>query len=482
MFLNLSRAVENICYDISKNSKEEVHMAKKKDFNSIMIKGINYRVCERSKDNSEVLSIPYSIENYVDKVVAGKISRDVLIQRTDDQWTKKQKSKLIEAILHNRPVGTFAIALGRSESKSYTVSSLVDGLQRTTAIVEYKQDKFALSKNASPISCFLADDNGKEIEADFEIAGKKYSQLPDAIKIFFDEYRLDVYRYCGFTDGDLDDIVFCMNNGKSPTAYQKLRFALGSEVMKYLQPVCNSFLWDDAKGCKAKNDSILGCVVRTLMMMTFYNYKALDITTMMKFADEDVFNERVKESHLTKLATLVEELAEIKENLSGDDASKLDSITIPHYLITLNAFKNRGKSKNEFVDFLNKFWSNENFEFFTLCCESNGSGSSLYSAEMIEDRQTAIEGYIDEYLDECKENNMNEGEINGKEGNSNEDRETGDVDCGNNGNETDVISDVFDTEIMSDNSGTCDSPSGVEPEINECGNVLQRSEQGTWSA
>lgn len=457
-------------------------MAKKKDFNSIMIKGINYRVCERSKDNSEVLSIPYSIENYVDKVVAGKISRDVLIQRTDDQWTKKQKSKLIEAILHNRPVGTFAIALGRSESKSYTVSSLVDGLQRTTAIVEYKQDKFALSKNASPISCFLADDNGKEIEADFEIAGKKYSQLPDAIKIFFDEYRLDVYRYCNFTDSELDDIVFCMNNGKSPTAYQKLRFALGSEVMKYLQPVCNSFLWDDAKGCKAKNDSILGCVVRTLMMMTFYNYKALDITTMMKFADEDVFNERVKESHLTKLATLVEELAEIKENLSGDDASKLDSITIPHYLITLNAFKNRGKSKNEFVDFLNKFWSNKNFEFFTLCCESNGSGSSLYSAEMIEDRQTAIERYIDEYLDECKENNMNEGEINGKEGNSNEDRETGDVDCGNNGNETDVISDVFDTEIMSDNSGTCDSPSGVEPEINECGNVLQRSEQGTWSA
>lgn len=188
---------------------------------------------------------------------------------------KKEKTKLIEAILHNRPVGTFAIALGRSESKSYTVSSLVDGLQRTTAIVEYKQDKFALSKNASPISCHLIDDNGKEIEADFEIAGKKYSQLPNAIKIFFDEYRLDVYRYCNFTDSELDDIVFCMNNGKSPTAYQKLRFALGSEVMKYLQPVCDSFLWDDAKGCKAKNDSILGCVVRTLMMMTFIIIKPL---------------------------------------------------------------------------------------------------------------------------------------------------------------------------------------------------------------
>lgn len=457
-------------------------MAKKKDCNSIIIKDVNYRVCERSKDKSEVLSIPYSIENYVDKVIAGKISRDVLIQRTDDQWTKKQKTKLIEAILHNRPVGTFAIALGRSESKSYTVSSLVDGLQRTTAIVEYKQDKFALSKNASPISCHLIDDNGKEIEADFEIAGKKYSQLPDAIKIFFDEYRLDVYRYCNFTDSELDDIVFCMNNGKSPTAYQKLRFALGSEVMKYLQPVCDSFLWDDAKGCKAKNDSILGCVVRTLMMMTFYNYKTLDVTTMMKFADEDVFNEYVKESHLTNLATLVEELAEIKENLSGNDASKLDSITIPHYLVTLNAFKNRGRSKNEFIDFLDKFWSSENFEFFALCCESNGSGSSLYSAEVIDDRQNAMEKYIDEYLDECKENNMNEGEINGEESNSDEGREAGNVDCGNNGNETDFISDVLDTEIVSDDSGACDSPSGVEPKINEDGNILQRSEQGTWSA
>lgn len=72
---------------------------------------------------------------------------------------------------------------------------------------------------------------------------------------------------------------------------------------------------------------------------------------MMKFANEDVFNKYVKESHLTNLATLVEELAEIKENLSGNDASKLDSITIPHYLVTLNAFKNRGRSKMNLLIF-----------------------------------------------------------------------------------------------------------------------------------
>ena len=52
---------------------------------------------------------------------------------------------------------------------------LLDGSQRTQAIENFKQDKFAINKNAKPF-------NG------IKIAGKKYSQLPEDIKRKINEY------------------------------------------------------------------------------------------------------------------------------------------------------------------------------------------------------------------------------------------------------------------------------------------------------
>lgn len=453
---------------------------KKKDYNSIEINGTAYTIAERVREESDVRMIPYSVKMYVEEVDDGEICRDPLIQRTDDQWTKKQKSKLIEAVLHNRPIGSIALAKGRAESKSYSITSLVDGLQRTTTLVDFYHDKFALDKRALPVVCRCVDENGNEQKVEIDIAGKKYSQLSDAIKTFFNKYSLTTYMHEGFSDEELDDIVFCMNNGKSPNAYQKIRFALGSGVMRSLQPICDSTLWEDVNGCKAKNDSILCCIVRTLMMMTFYNYNNLGSATMTKFVDD--FDDYVKASDIANLSMLVEELAEIKMNLSEEESARLDSVTIPHYIMSLNSFKRKNKTATDYRNFLNKFWSSDNFELLTSSCESNGSGSSLYSAEMVEDRQYAIDDYMDEYLDECVKSNANEGEINDEENGTDESGAAGNIDNGDNGTETDIISDVFDTEIVSEDSGAGNSPSGIESEVNEDGNVLQGSEQSFRSA
>ena len=372
-------------------------MATKENYNIITINEKHYTIVERLREKSEVLSTPYSVENYIDKVLLGKISRDVLIQRTADQWDKNRSSKFIEAILHNRPIGTFAVASGRSDSKNYAVSSLVDGLQRTTALVKFKQNKFTINKDAKPISCILVDEEGNTIEEYYEIAGKRYSQLPDAIKTFFNEYSLNVYRYTNFTDEELDDIVFCMNNGKSPNAYQKIRFSLGSDNMRVLQPICDSTLWEEVQGCKAKNDSILCCVIRTLMMLTFYNYNNLGSATMLKFADS--FNDFVKMNTITKLSVLINELAEIKAKMTDEELLKLDSVTIPHYIVSLNAFKMKDLNSSDYIYFLRDFWNSENYNLFMLGCDSHGSGGLLYSAEKVEDRQCAIDDYMDEYLD-----------------------------------------------------------------------------------
>ena len=431
-------------------------MAKKKDYNIIQSQDKYYTIAERMREDSDVRMIPYAIKMFVEEVDNEEICRDPLIQRTDDQWSRKQKSKLIEAVLHNRPIGSIALAKGRAESKSYAVTSLVDGLQRTTTIVDFYHDKFSLDKRAKPVICRCVDENGNEERLEIEIAGKKYSQLPDAIKRFFDKYTITTYMHEGFTDEELDDIVFCMNNGKTPNSYQKIRFLLGSENMRMLQPICDSILWEDSKGCKAKNDSILCCVVRTLMMMTYYNYNNLGSASMTKFADVD-FDDYVKMSDISKLTNLVEELAEIKSSLTDDDMIKFDSITIPHYIMSLKSFK-ENNGNGELIDFLKGFWRSDMFKSFMAECESNGSGGSLYSAQSVENRQSAIDDYLDEYLD------TNNG---GENDEDNAIEEQGTVSYCTRDNETKGCSEETDYDsgfMQTDSSGSGETGSGGQKE------------------
>lgn len=461
-------------------------MVKKRDFNIFEIHNKNFTIAERVREDSDVRMIPYSVKMYIDEVDNGEICRDPLIQRTDDQWTRKQKSKLIEAILHNRPIGSIALAKGRAESKSYTVTSLVDGLQRTTALVDFYHNKFALDKRATPVVCRCVDEDGNEERIEIEIAGKKFSQLPDAIKIFYEKYNLTTYIHEGFTDEELDDIVFCMNNGKTPNSYQKMRFLLGSDNMRLLQPICDSYLWEESKGCKAKNDSILCCIIRTLMMMTHYGYNNLGSATMTKFADND-FEEYVKTSTINKLSTLIDELAEIKSKLTDEEADNFNSMTIPHYILGLDEFNKNNKDGKSFDEFLHAFWNSDNFQVFLKDCvakkdkedNTKSGGTSLYSAESVENRQYAIYDFIDEYLDMAENDN---------EGDEYECvKESGNISCeearaesdstGNNEVEIRVSQAANDIGVMQTISRSCQQASCFEQQGEEGADYLPRREQ-----
>ena len=151
------------------------------------------------------------------------------------------------------------------------------------------------------------------------------------------------------------------------------------------------------------------------MMMTHYNYTNLGSATMTKFVDEEVFEQYVKTNTITNLKNLVDELADIRDSVSGEDAEKFDSVTIPHYIIALDEFNKNNKTNKSFVDFLREFWQSEYYDKFTDACDAKGSGSGQYSSENVSERQYALYDFIDEYLDiadnddvEMSENNNGE--------------------------------------------------------------------------
>lgn len=257
-----------------------------------------------------------------------------------------------------------------------------------------------MSGKLKPIRCkFKNTESGEIISREFAIAGKKFKQLPEILRDAILDYRLITYSYKGFSDDELDEIVYCVNSRKAPTSYQKMRFALGSNVMRTIQPMCESTLWEDVSECNSQNDSILCCVIRILMMISGFYCNSYGTSDMNKFIDN--FDENIKMLVISETADLICQLAEIKFEMTDEEIETLNACFIPHIIMNMKKFSKMCKpdESKTYLDCYRAFLnSSKDYERFVIL-SSSGSGGSQYSAENVDDRQYIIDTFIDDFLD-----------------------------------------------------------------------------------
>jgi len=167
---------------------------------TVDVDGKSYKmVCIDIQQEGTVSEIPMRIKDFIEDMERGKISRDTLIQREINQWSGLLKSNFIYSIMINRPIGTILTATGRSDTQNYAVNSLIDGLQRSTTIYDFVNDKFRLSNKLKPIRCKFKDtESGEIISKEFAVAGKRFNQLPEILRDAVLDYRLIICSYKGF--------------------------------------------------------------------------------------------------------------------------------------------------------------------------------------------------------------------------------------------------------------------------------------------
>ena len=399
-------------------------MAKtRKDNNKVVLNGRTYSFVNTVERVSRIIPIALTIEALHRKYLEGVITPDKYVQRMEGQWSSKQNSMLIYAILMNRPIGSFITATGRGEDMDYTVKSLIDGLQRTTAIVNFIENKYSIGKKTPPVACVLTDEEtGETIETSFSIAGKRFKNLPKVLQEKILDYTITCYSYENFTYDELDEIMFCVNNGKAPTPYQKMRFALGSKNMRKIQPMCESLLWEDIPKVKAKNDSILGCVIRIFMLLSYKINSGFSAKAMNDFIEE--FDDNVSDDFIIKTSTLIEQFTEVKQSMPDEYLTAFDACSIPHFILAFKNFINKKNICNKtFVEFVGAFLkSKEAKKFFAYRApkkdedrndKQTGSGGTQYSAESIDERETALSDFLDDFLDAPLTDNINDTEENG---------------------------------------------------------------------
>ena len=185
-----------------------------------------YTLAETRIDN-------YSLGQLLKDQKNGKIQDDMSMQRDANQWTPKDKSMLMHTVFVNLSI--LPISLIQKGTGGGVVKLLSDGKQRLSNFAQYANNEFPLS-SATPhvkmrrvIKQPKLDENGKEIreiidgkrrvimepcldengniiteEVDYKVAGKYFSELPDALKDQFMSYKcMPQYVHINYSDEEI---------------------------------------------------------------------------------------------------------------------------------------------------------------------------------------------------------------------------------------------------------------------------------------
>lgn len=131
-------------------------------------------------------------------------------QRDGDLWDTSAKRLLIDSILHHMDIPKFYIA--KEAEGSDTDWNIVDGQQRTCAIMDFINDKYALDKKCGPIRAY---------NVDYDVAGKKYSQLHQDVKELINGFVITVVEVYGDVNYQ-KELFVRLQNGKNMTTAEKL--------------------------------------------------------------------------------------------------------------------------------------------------------------------------------------------------------------------------------------------------------------------
>jgi len=257
-----------------------------------------------------------------------KINYDCAIQR-GPVWKQPQKSLYINSILNNYPIPPFFFAKHKNSKKD--MYDGLDGKQRTTTVIQFLNDEFALDDN------FITSDRDDK-EHDF--SNLKYSELPDWAKDEIKNHTIQFYYFEDITEDQYDEIFYRLNNGTPLAQIEKTRvkapsLRLFQEIAKHdlintavtdkgrvrydhenlvMQAwgICFAFERDDfsfetakfrkiieeAEASEVESKTLLNCFT---ILYNIFNAFALDEATAKKKAKDLTEDEKIRKSITTRI-------------------------------------------------------------------------------------------------------------------------------------------------------------------------------------
>lgn len=160
---------------------------------------------------------PYNIADYCAAMGRGEVIVNRDYQRSPEVWPNAARSFLIETILLGFPMPKLSLHQITDVKTRKSIKEIVDGQQRSMAISDYFNDKFALSGRAEPE----------------DAAGCRYSQLSEELQGKFLSYPLSVDLFVGATSEDIREVFRRMNSYTVPLNAEERRHARFQGELKW---------------------------------------------------------------------------------------------------------------------------------------------------------------------------------------------------------------------------------------------------------
>ena len=264
-----------------------------------------------------------TVKTFTERYEKQKLNFDFTIQRDGGQWNSEQQSLLVHSIL----VGMIVPALYfiKEEVDSGEVWTVIDGKQRLSTLMAFYNNEFKLSKDTDNIT--IGD-------KEYIIAGLKYKDLSEILQERFTMYPFDIVYLRGYTDEEIEEQFYRLNNGSIFTKQQKAVVQLGTELASKINEIEKHPFWERVNISKSqrKHGVVKETILKCLMLLSGYNYAHFGACEVVKFAK--FFSKNYDDKQLEYFADILDKL---NDNIvDTDDNNKiLKPINIP--AIVMNA-------------------------------------------------------------------------------------------------------------------------------------------------
>jgi len=154
-------------------------------------------------------SSPMSVADYCSAMQERKIIVNTDYQRKDGLWNTPARSFFIESILLEYPIPKLFVYAKLDLKTRGVVKEIVDGQQRSQALMMFYENKLALSRN---------------IETE-DLRGLKYNKLPEEWQAKFLSYQLPVDQFSGVPEDEVREAFRRMNANNVPLNAEEQRNA-----------------------------------------------------------------------------------------------------------------------------------------------------------------------------------------------------------------------------------------------------------------
>ncbi len=287
------------------------------------------------------------------------------LQRQSGQWNKLMMSKLIDSAIRFYPIYPALV-----EDNGDGTFGVIDGKQRLTIFTSYANNEFALHKALLPI----------EIDGTlYEIAGKKYDNLDDAVRDRFNAREIQLYIMKNATEEDIREIFARINSSKGLSNTQKRTTIENEELANIIFELKSHPVFEKLTTTTQRKKDEDKDIIRQVLMLTEaskdYDFGSFRNEDINKFLES--YNKQINHEKIEIIKQALDKLNESFEKIPVKKTTT--SILIYSYYRVIKDNKDLSKWSNWVKNFFETYENNE--EYLKYC---NGAGTA--SSEMVKGR------------------------------------------------------------------------------------------------